>query len=74
MPHKIKPPASVSLPASRKGATKLDVAREHGVGLRTVDKWISQRVIPYKKLGRSVRFDLDAVERALSRFTVREVQ
>jgi excisionase family DNA binding protein len=52
----------------------MDVAREYGISLRAVDKLISQRAIPYKKLGRSVRFDLDAVERALSRFTVREVQ
>ena len=64
-----------SPPASRKSGTKLDVAREHGVSLRTVDTWISRRLIPYKKYGaRLIRFDLDQVAEALDRYTVKEVK
>jgi len=67
---------SLSLaPLSRKNATKADLAQEQRVSIRTVDKWIHDRKIPFKKLSpRLVRFDLDAVEKALSRYTVKEVQ
>jgi excisionase family DNA binding protein len=59
---------------SRKAATKRDVAREAGVSLRTVDNWIAQKKIPYRKLSpRLIRFDLDAVARALERYTVKEI-
>jgi excisionase family DNA binding protein len=59
---------------SRKAATKRDVCREYGVSLRTVDYWMAQHKIPYRKYGKIVRFDLDAVERALNRYTVKEVK
>jgi hypothetical protein len=61
-------------PPSRRSATKADLAREQQVSIRTVDKWIAERKIPFKKLSpRLVRFDLDAVARALDRYTVEEV-
>jgi hypothetical protein len=61
-------------PPSRRSATKTELAREHHVSIRTVDQWIAERKIPYKKLSpRMVRFDLDAVQRALDRYTVEEV-
>ena len=67
---------SLSLaPLSRKNATKAELAQERRVSIRTVDKWVHDRKIPVKKLSpRMVRFDLDEVEKALSRYTVREVQ
>lgn len=37
------------------------------VGLR------QKRLIPYMKIGRSVRYDLDAVKAALSKLTVKEL-
>jgi excisionase family DNA binding protein len=59
---------------SRKRATKRDVARENNVSIRTVDQWIAERKIPFVKISpRLVRFDLDAVDRALERYTVKEV-
>jgi hypothetical protein len=59
---------------NRKNARKHDVAREFNVCVRTVDQWLHDRRIPCRKISpRVVRFDLDAVERALSRYTVREV-
>jgi excisionase family DNA binding protein len=62
------------LPVSRKSLTKRELARELHVSTRTLDTWMQQKKIPYKKLSpRLVRFDLDAVEKALSRYTVREM-
>jgi hypothetical protein len=64
----------LTLLTSRKRGTKRDVAREHKVSVRTVDTWIAQKKIPYQKLSsRMVRFDLDAVARALNRYTVKEI-
>jgi hypothetical protein len=72
MPRPIK---QYTPPASRRAATKIDVAHENGVSVRTVDTWMSRHLIPYKKLGpRMIRFDLDAVAKALDRCTVKEVK
>jgi excisionase family DNA binding protein len=61
--------------ARRKNATKAEVAREYGVSLRTIDTWIAQRKIPFRKLSpRMVRFDLDRVADALERYTVEEIK
>jgi hypothetical protein len=69
-----KTQAALSAPPSRKSATKAMVAAEHGVSLRTVNCWMAERRIPFKKLSpRLVRFDLDAVEKALARYTVKEI-
>jgi excisionase family DNA binding protein len=59
---------------NRKFATKQDVMREFQVSIRTVDKWMHERRIPYSKLGRLVRFDLKAVQKALARYTIREAK
>jgi phage terminase Nu1 subunit (DNA packaging protein) len=54
---------------------KCDLAREFSVSLRTIDTWIAQKKIPVLKLSsRLVRFDLDAVRKALDRYTVKEVK
>jgi excisionase family DNA binding protein len=64
-----------SLPRGRKGSTRLDVAREYAVSLRTVDQWVHDRKIPFQKLGpRLVRFDMDKVAQALERYTIKEVK
>ena len=71
------PQSSAALPpefVSRRSLTKRDLARELNVSIRTIDVWIHNKKIPYKKLGsRMVRFDLDQVEEALKRFTVKAV-
>jgi len=60
--------------ASCRCATKCELARKYQISLRTVDNWIAQKKIPFFKLGaRLVRFDLDAVARALDRYVVKEV-
>jgi excisionase family DNA binding protein len=58
----------------RTWVTKRDVVREYGVSMRTVDKWIAERKIPYYKVGKLVRFDLDKVAKALERYTIHEVK
>jgi excisionase family DNA binding protein len=42
------------------------IAKRYGVSLRTVDKWVNDRKIPYLELGtRTKRFILADVEQAL---------
>jgi hypothetical protein len=72
-------PLSVSTtlpsPTSRRNATKGQLAAEINVSIRTIDKWLAARKIPFKRLSaRMVRFDLDRVQEALARYTIREVQ
>jgi excisionase family DNA binding protein len=57
------------------GAKKRDVARRYGVSTRTVDSWVQQKKIPFLRFSsRCIRFDLAAVDRALSRFNVKELE
>jgi excisionase family DNA binding protein len=54
---------------------KRDLAKRYGVSLRTVDRWVAERRVPYLKFGhRSVRFRWPAVEKALDKFLVQEVK
>ena len=53
--------------------TKQQIAALCNVHLRTVDTWIFQRKIPFLKVGRAVRFNRRAVEKALAKYVVREV-
>jgi excisionase family DNA binding protein len=47
---------------------KRKIADFYGVCERTVDNWIAQKRVPYRKLGRSVRLNFEQVEAALQRF------
>jgi excisionase family DNA binding protein len=68
------PSAELLAPALRRNLNKRQLAMALNVSSRTLDTWIARKRIPYRKLGpRMVRFDLDEVERALSRYTVREI-
>lgn len=54
---------------------KRDIAKKYGVSLRTVDRWVNQRLIPHIDLGyRTKRFRWADVEKAISRLTVKEVK
>jgi excisionase family DNA binding protein len=54
---------------------KRDVARRYGVSLRTVDRWVKERLIPHIRFGnRCIRFRWEAVERAVDRLVVKEVK
>lgn len=50
---------------------KRALAKEVGVSLRTIDSWMAERKIPYLKVGGVVRFNPEAVWKALGRFEVR---
>jgi excisionase family DNA binding protein len=52
---------------------KRDIAKRYGVSLRTVDRWISERLIPYLDLGyRTKRFRWEDVEKAIDNLKVKE--
>ncbi len=52
---------------------KTALARHLGIGKRTVDQWMARGLIPYTKPGATkqapVRFNLEAVDKALGRYT-----
>ena len=52
---------------------RIELSRELGVSIRTVDRWIHERLVPYYKWGGMVRFDLDDVKDALERRKIKEV-
>jgi excisionase family DNA binding protein len=55
--------------------TRRDIARHCQVSLRTVDRMVAERRIPHIRFGkRCVRFRWDAVEKAINRLVVEEVQ
>ncbi|MGP5617683.1 helix-turn-helix domain-containing protein [Corynebacterium casei] len=54
--------------ATREPWVTLDVAAEHfSVSRRTLTRWIEKRRIPARKLGRSVRVQLSALEDAMTK-------
>ncbi len=53
---------------------KRDLARHLSLSLRTIDNLIARKAIPFVRLGRSVRFRIVDVDRALERFVRREVR
>lgn len=52
--------------------TKRELAEKCKCSVRTIDKWISLGMIPYLKVLRTVRFDLDQVMEALLKYEVSE--
>lgn len=53
--------------------TKAQLAAAKQVALRTVDKWMRGRIVPYLKIGRVVRFDPRKTELALQAFEHRSI-
>lgn len=49
-----------------KAYTKKQVAEYFQVCERTVDEWVRRKRIPFWKIGRTIRFDLEQVKAALS--------
>ena len=56
--------------------TKAELAKDLGVGQRTIEAWVHDRKIPFISMGhRTLRFCLDDVRRALRlRWTTKELQ
>jgi excisionase family DNA binding protein len=49
------------------------IAEYYGVSVRTVSNLMSRRYLPYSKLGRIVRFDVQACDEAFKSFEIRTV-
>jgi excisionase family DNA binding protein len=61
-----------NVPNSSAGlVNKPTIARRYAVSTRTVDNWISRRIIPFMKIGGVVRFRISEVDAALARFEVK---
>jgi excisionase family DNA binding protein len=57
-------PAGRSLP---RFITKKEIAHHLRIGVRSIDNWMVQGLIPYIKIGRAVRFNIQQVEEHLNR-------
>ncbi len=52
---------------------KKDVARLFGVTVKAVDKWVSERKIPFIRISRKcIRFDENVIEAFLAKRTVKD--
>lgn len=54
--------------------TKRALARHFECSIRTIDNWMAEGIIPYLKVGRLVRFRIDAVEASLDKFNQSETK
>ena len=44
---------------------KPEAARLFGVSPRTLDSWMSRRLVPFYRIGRTIRFDPDDIQKHL---------
>ena len=63
----------VTRPANSRFTNKLGVAQRYATSIRTVDNWMRRRILPYVKVGRVVRFDVERCDRALAAFESKSV-
>lgn len=67
-----QPPATTTSPAtsahSARWRDRKGIARHFGISERSVGNLMRRRFLPYVKLGRIVRFDLNACESAVKAF------
>lgn len=54
--------------------TKVELAETLNVSVRTIDNWMASRTLPYIKVNRLVRFNIDEVLKAFTIFEVRPYQ
>ena len=52
---------------------KEQLAQRYGIGTRTVDNWMKNKIIPYFKIQHVVRFDPDACDAAIEKFKVKSI-
>jgi excisionase family DNA binding protein len=62
----------MQLRETRRLNTAKEQAEELRISLRHLENLKAKRLIPFIRLGHSVRFDPEAVARALSKLTVKE--
>ena len=49
------------------------LARRYSVCPRSIQNWVSRRILPVLKVGRAVRFNVAACDKALARFEKKAV-
>ena len=54
--------------------TKAGLAQHFSISIRSVTNLMRRRAVPYVKVGRLVRFDLPACEKALKKFEIVSVE
>ena len=52
---------------------KLGIAQRYATSVRTIDNWMTRRILPHVKVGRVVRFDVERCDRALAAFELKSV-
>jgi hypothetical protein len=60
-----------SSPADAQWSNKAELARHYRCSIRHINSLMNRRVLPFLKIGRFVRFDLAACDRAMSRYQTR---
>jgi excisionase family DNA binding protein len=58
------------LPLASPWVDRHRIAKHYTVSVRTVDTWIAENRVPFRKVGSRVLFNLDMVEAALAVFDV----
>jgi excisionase family DNA binding protein len=53
---------------------KPDLAKHLSLSLRSIDNLVAQKKIPFARFGRSIRFRITDVDRALERFVRKEAR
>jgi excisionase family DNA binding protein len=59
---------SVSNSAGKSWKTKREIASHLKCNIRTVTKLMKRRILPFVKIGRIVRLDLDECDRAMEKY------
>lgn len=52
---------------------KRELARHFACSPRTINNLMARRILPYSRIGKILRFDLAACDRAMQRFRTRSV-
>jgi phage terminase Nu1 subunit (DNA packaging protein) len=55
----------------KRKASRHGLAKHYDVSTRCVSNWQAAGIIPFTRIGRVVRFDLDEVEAALEKYKVK---
>jgi len=50
---------------------KLAIAARYCVSVRTVENWMRRRILPHVKIGRLIRFDVAACDKAVKAFEIK---
>lgn len=64
---------STRQPITSRYLRKADAAKYLGIAERTLEKWMVRRVVPYRKIDRTVLFDPEELDAAVNRYRVAAV-